>query len=294
MNGSAPPAVVQPPGERRAVLQRRGPEWPGNVGKHDTGIDLVAQNRLGEGYVAIQCKMYAPSSTISKEHIDTFLSESGKEGFVEGVVASTTDKWSANAENAIKGQQIPVRRIGLSDFEASSIDWGQYSFETPEVLVTVGKKSPRPHQLRAIDAAVSGFEENDCGKLIMACGTGKMFTALRLAEQYVGAGASVLFLVPSISLLSQTLREWSVEAEVPLRPLAVCSDRKSTTRAQNADEDIATVDLALPATTNVALVAERLQESQADAESMTSCSRLTSRLTSSLAPSRSPALGLSI
>jgi predicted helicase len=243
-------------------------QWPDNGGKHDTGIDLVAQNRLGEGYIAIQCKMYAPTSTISKDDIDTFLSESGKEGFVERVVVSTTDKWNVHAENAIKGQQIPVRRIGLSDLEASCIDWGQFSFETPEVLVTVGKKSLRQHQLRAIDAVVAGFEEHDRGKLIMACGTGKTFTSLRLAERYVGVGGSVLFLVPSISLLSQTLREWSVEAEVPLLPLAVCSDRKSTARSRNADEDIATVDLALPATTNVELVAHRLQEARADAASM--------------------------
>lgn len=146
-----------------AVIRRNG-------GKHDTGIDLIAQNRLGEGYVAIQCKMYSPMSTISKEDIDTFLSESGKEGFAERIVVSTTDKWSANAENAIKGQQIPVRRIGLSDLEASPIDWGQFSFETPEVLVTVGKKALRPHQLQAIDGAMAGFEEHDRGKLIMACG----------------------------------------------------------------------------------------------------------------------------
>ena len=244
-------------------------EWPGNGGKHDTGIDLVAQNRLGEGYIAIQCKMYAPTSTISKDDIDTFLSESGKEGFVERIVVSTTEKWNAHAENAIKGQQIPVRRIGLSDLEASPIDWGQFSFETPEVLVTVGKKSLRPHQVRAIDAVVAGFEEHDRGRLIMACGTGKTFTSLRLAERYVGAGGSVLFLVPSISLLSQTLREWSVEAEVPILPLAVCSDRKSTARSRNADEDIATVDLALPATTNAALVSGRFQEARADATSMT-------------------------
>jgi predicted helicase len=243
-------------------------EWPGNGGKHDTGIDLVAQNRLGEGYIAIQCKMYAPTSTISKDDIDTFLAESGKEGFVERIVVSTTDKWNVHAENAIKGQQISVRRIGLSDLETSPIDWGQFSFETPEVLVTVGKKSLRPHQLRAIDAVVAGFGERDRGRLIMACGTGKTFTSLRLAERCAGVGGSVLFLVPSISLLSQTLREWSVEAEVPILPLAVCSDRKSTVRSRNADEDIATVDLALPATTNVALVADRLQEARTDTTSM--------------------------
>ena len=245
-------------------------EWPGNGGKHDTGINLVAQNQLGDDYIAIQCKMYAPTTTISKDDVNTFLSESGKEGFVERIVVSTTDRWNAHAENTIKGQQIPVRRIGLSDLEASPIDWGQFSFDTPEVLVTVGKKSPRTHQIRAIDAVVAGFGDHDRGKLIMACGTGKTFTSLRLAERHVGVGGSVLFLVPSISLLSQTLREWSVEAGVPMLPLAVCSDRKSTVRSANADnEDIATVDLALPATTSIPVLAERLRQAEADTESMT-------------------------
>lgn len=245
-------------------------EWPGNGGKHDTGIDLVAQDRITGGAVAIQCKFYAPTSTISKDDIDTFLSESGKEGFVERIVVSTTDKWNAHAENAIKNQQVPVRRIGMSDLEASPVDWAQFSIETPEVLVTRGRKSPRPHQVNAIAAATAKFAEHDRGKLIMACGTGKTFTSLRLAEQLVGPGGSVLFLVPSISLLSQTLREWAVEAEVPLHPLAVCSDRKSTKRSANADsEDIATVDLALPATTNVPVLAERLRQAETDASSMT-------------------------
>jgi predicted helicase len=245
-------------------------EWPGNQGKHDTGIDLVAEDRLTGGLVAIQCKFYAPTSTISKDDIDTFLSESGKEGFVERIVVSTTDKWNHHAENAIKNQQVPVRRIGMSDLEASSVDWAQFSIETPEVLVTVGKKTPRPHQVNAIRAAMTGFANFDRGKLIMACGTGKTFTSLRLAEQFVGPGGSVLFLVPSISLLSQTLREWATEAEVPLHPLAVCSDRKSTKRSANEDnEDIATVDLALPATTNVPVLAARLRLGEDDRDSMT-------------------------
>lgn len=245
-------------------------EWPGNGGKHDTGIDLVAQDRITGSAVAIQCKFYAPTSTISKDDVDTFLSESGKEGFVERIVVSTTDKWNAHAENAIKNQQVPVRRIGMSDLEASPVDWEKFSIETPEVLVTRGKKSPKPHQVNAISAAITKFVENDRGKLIMACGTGKTFTSLRLAEELVGSGGSVLFLVPSISLLSQTLREWAVEAEVPLRPLAVCSDRKSTKRSANADnEDIATVDLALPATTNVPLLAMRLRKAEADTTAMT-------------------------
>ncbi|WP_306748787.1 DEAD/DEAH box helicase [Saccharothrix yanglingensis] len=244
-------------------------EWPGNGGRHDAGIDLVAQDRLTEGYVAIQCKFYSPGSIVSKADIDSFLSESGKEGFVERVVVSTTDKWNTFAENAIKGQQIPVRRIGLSDLEASPIDWARFDIEAPEVLTTVGRKALRPHQVVAVDSAAAGFVEHDRGKLIMACGTGKTFTSLRLAEQVVGPGGSALFLVPSISLLSQTLREWSVEAEIPLSPLAVCSDRKSTARSRNENEDIATVDLALPATTDIKVLTERLRRATAEPGAMT-------------------------
>src|SRR5437016_5596145 len=80
-------------------------EWPGRGGKHDTGIDLVAQNRVTDGLVAIQCKFFAPTSTIQKPDIDSFLSASGKEGFAERIIVSTTDKWNAHAEDAIKAQQ---------------------------------------------------------------------------------------------------------------------------------------------------------------------------------------------
>jgi predicted helicase len=69
--------------------------------------------------------------------------------------------------------------------------------------------------------------------------------------------------------MSQTLREWCVEAEVPLRPLAVCSDQKSTARSKNLDEDISAVDLALPATTNVAVLESRLAQATGDRDAMT-------------------------
>ena len=83
-------------------------EWPGRDGKHDTGIDLVAVDRIGGGNVAIQCKFYAPGSTIGKADIDSFLSASGKEGFAQRIIVSTTDRWNAHAEDAIQGQQAPA------------------------------------------------------------------------------------------------------------------------------------------------------------------------------------------
>ena len=243
-------------------------EWPGNSGKHDTGIDLVAEDRNTGELVAVQCKFYAPETTISKPDIDSFLSASGKEGFAERIIVSTTDKWNANAEDAIRGQKIPVRRIGLSDLEASPIDWERYSLDRPGRMAKTAKKKLRPHQRVAIDKVTAGFGERERGKLIMACGTGKTLTSLRLAEQNVGAGGSMLFLVPSISLLSQTIREWVGEAEVDLRALAVCSDTKATAK-KDPDEDISTVDLALPSTTNVDVLRQRLDDAAADTAAMT-------------------------
>ena len=215
-------------------------EWPGRDGKHDTGIDLVAKDRVSGNLVAVQCKLYAPTGTIAKPDVDSFLAASGKAGFAERIIVSTTERWNANAEDAIRDQQIPVRRIGLSDLENSLVDWAQFSFDTPDLLPLHGKKQLRAHQVTAIEQVMAGFETRDRGKLIMACGTGKTFTSLRLAEQVAGKGGSVLFLVPSISLLSQSLKEWATEAELPLSPFAVCSD----TKVGKQSEDISSVDLA--------------------------------------------------
>ncbi len=243
-------------------------DWPGRGGKHDTGIDIVAVDRLTGGNIAIQCKFYDPHHSIAKPDIDSFLSASGKDGFTQRIIISTTDKWNLHAEDSLQGQQVPVRRIGLADLEASPIDWDAFDWAKPEDLpVSTEKKVLRAHQVRAVADVTAGFETSDRGKLIMACGTGKTFTSLRLAEQLAGAGKSVLFLVPSISLLSQTLREWTLEASLPLASIAVCSDKKATVRSNS--EDISAVDLALPSTTNVATLEARWRLALGQTASMT-------------------------
>lgn len=246
-------------------------EYPRREGRPDTGIDLVAHDRDTGHDVAIQCKFFAPDTWVTKPMIDSFLAASGKAGFGERIIVSTSDRWNANAENAIKGQTIPVRRIGMSDLEASRVDWSRFSADAPGDLALVDKKEPHDHQRVAIEKVLTGFAEHDRGKLVMACGTGKTFTSLRLAERHVGAGGKVLFLVPSISLLSQTVREWVDNATVPIRPLAVCSDPKSSRRTTRSDafEDISVADLALPATTDVATLRARIAAAEADTEAMT-------------------------
>lgn len=227
--------------------------WPGRAGKADTGIDLVARERYTGEFCAIQCKFFDPKHYLVKEDIDSFFTASGKHPFSSRIIVSTTNKWSKHAQDTLLDQQIPTTRIGINELEESGVDWSQYRFTDPSTLEKAEPKKLRTHQIEALGAVIQGFDDHDRGKLIMACGTGKTFTSLRIAERQVPSGGSVLFLVPSIALLSQTLREWAAEADRPLRAFAICSDNK----VGRSSEDLTLTDLAFPATTNAAdLIAE--------------------------------------
>ena len=236
-------------------------DWPERGARPDHGIDLVARERETGELCAVQCKFYDPQTgVITKNDVDSFLAESGTGEFTSRLFVSTTEHWNSAAEETVSRQAIPVSRVGLEDLFNSTIDWDSFSLETPEVMVRTGGKSLREHQKRALDAVSAGLSTADRGKLIMACGTGKTFTSLRIAEAMAGPGGRVLFLVPSIALLSQTLMEWSAESEVPLRSFAVCSDAKvgKGRKRTSLSEDISVVDLAIPATTDGAALANRL------------------------------------
>ena len=237
-------------------------DWPGRGKRTDTGIDLVATERETGDLCAIQCKFYDPDHYLAKEDLDSFFTESGKTPFKSRMVISTTDHWSKNAERALENQQIPVSRLRVQDLDASPVDWGTFDVARPQRLRLRDKKKLRPHQQVALEKVMAGLGETDRGKLIMACGTGKTFTSLRIAETMAGGGGKVLFLVPSISLLSQSLKEWSSEALVPQRVFAVCSDPRAGKRT--ASEDIGPYDLAYPATTDATCLAELINTPHAD------------------------------
>ncbi|MFD3897304.1 DEAD/DEAH box helicase [Streptomyces rochei] len=247
-------------------------DWPGAASdKRDVGIDLVAQDRKTGGFCAIQCKFYEPQHTIQKADIDSFFTASGKGHFTRRLIISTTEKWGPHAEEALSGQQVPVTRIGLAEINNSLIDWGSIVWPEPGEknfhLQLKNKKTPLPHQREAINAVFAGFADHDRGKLIMACGTGKTFTGLKIAERLQqeraergeGEHTRVLFLVPSIALLSQTLREWTAQVQMPMNSFAVCSDAKVTKQAAASDlQDMSTHDLAFPATTNPVKLIEQV------------------------------------
>ncbi|SFU17376.1 restriction endonuclease [Sedimentitalea nanhaiensis] len=226
--------------------------WDGK----DVGIDLVAKLRGHEGYAAIQCKFYNPTHKIAKADIDSFLAASSKPPFARRIVIDATEvEWSSNAAEMLHGQSIPVIRIGLNDLRNSPIDWSQFAAQGQ--VVFEAKKELRKHQSDALEAVRKGLDEHDRGKVIMACGTGKTFTSLKIAEDLVGADGTVLFLVPSLALMAQTVREWTTDSEIPLRSFAVCSDTQVGKRRQFKDDvaEIDILDLAFPATTDPAKLA---------------------------------------
>jgi predicted helicase len=221
-------------------------DWLERDGRGDAGIDLVAKDADTGELWAIQAKFYDPSHALQKGDIDSFFTESGKAPFSQRMIISTTDHWSAKAEEALEGQQIPVTRVRLMDLAESTLDWSTYKADQPSALEHFAPRELRAHQVEALENVSRGFETSDRGKMIMACGTGKTFTSLRIAEHLAGVGGRVLFLVPSISLLQQTLREWTNYSEIPLRSFAVCSD----TKIGKKQEDISVHDLQYPATTS--------------------------------------------
>ena len=221
------------------------------IDARDVGIDLVAETRNGE-YWAIQCKCYAENLLLQKPDINSFLASTGNLwgeeciAFTEAVIVSTTPRWSVHAEGAIKNRTPSCLRLDLNDLIADEgVDW---SALLPDLdLDKTPPRQLRPHQQAAVDDVILGFSEADRGQLIMACGTGKTYTSLKIAERQAGAGGRVLFLVPSLSLLSQTLREWAAHHEwAGISTFAVCSD----TKVGRTNEDINAYDMAIPPTTD--------------------------------------------
>lgn len=251
----------------------------------DTGIDLVAKTHAGE-FWAIQCKFYQEDASIDKASVDSFLATSGrsfidenntKKRFSNRLWISTTNKWTNNATDTIKNQEPPVSRLNLSDLQEAPVDWEKlYRGLTGEQSRTI-KNTLRPHQQEALEKTHEYFKTQDRGKLIMACGTGKTFNSLRIAEHETNGKGFILFLVPSISLLGQTLKEWTAHANEAINAVCICSDpqvSKSKTKCTTIDS-YSVVDLALPASTNVDTIIRQFESIKASSKTSSKISAKT-------------------
>lgn len=235
-------------------------------GGKDTGIDLVIRTVIGD-YWAVQCKCYAEGAVLDKKAVDTFLSTSGRTfvndlgkriGFAERFFVSTA-ALGQNALDAMEHQQIPCHTLYSWEIGADlTVDWKKLEDDTYGQSAAVkAERHLLPHQKEALLRAKEHYAAHDRGRLIMACGTGKTFTALRLAEQETEERGLILVLVPSIALVNQTLNEWNTFAKKPLAAICVCSDATAS-KKKNDDSDEDTIDLAQPATTNPVSIARQI------------------------------------
>ena len=234
------------------------------LGTVDLGIDIVCKAVDGD-FWAVQCKFYAETTIIDMPAIATFLATSGKtfdgdKKFSARLWISTSNNLTDNAEITVQNQSPPVARIGMEELRKAAVDWEKLDAGTFGKDAVNNFREPLPHQLDAINAAQNHFQNHNCGKLIMACGTGKTYTSLKIAEKLYPDG-KILFLVPSISLLGQILYEWATYSEKPFNYICVCSDK---TVSKKTDDEILSVNLPLPATTDHDEISRRMENFCAD------------------------------
>lgn len=249
-------------------------EFPGNGGMHDNGIDLVALDKHGD-YWAIQCKFFNRDSSVSKGDIDSFISATCRSFSIEGKEYTYTQKYVfSTTENVSLNSSNLFTLIGPSTLIECGIDWIHFSLDKIDDVKIEPQKKPKPHQEKAINDVIKGFETNSRGKLIMACGTGKTFTSLMIVEELYkkredkNKSFNVLYLVPSIALLSQTIIEWKTQLSYTgwsVRPFGICSDQTAGQEKKNKkDQDEILISMPIPATTDVLKVTKEYKSKKCD------------------------------
>ena len=225
-------------------------EFPDRTGP-DIGIDVVAQGH-DNTLCAIQAKCFDSGRDIPKSEIDSFISAASPRKYAHRMLVATTDGLSANARKTLRDNHVTL--VLKSSLESLESFWSE-TFSSLGAPRTISKYVPRTHQAQAINDVSAGLQTASRGQLIMACGTGKTLTALWITERL--DSSCTLVLVPSLSLLSQTLSEWTTHANTPWSYLCVCSDE---TVNKNDDMPISNVDdLPFEVTTKPADIAKFLK-----------------------------------
>lgn len=200
-------------------------DWPERIELGygvDIGVDLVARRRDG-GRVGVQCKFYKDAK-VATNSINKFLALALNDDFDGSILVTTGQVPKHAATKLIKGG---TKLIDLADLESWPVDW-LAGLDDPGTVEWQGEpKQPFTHQREALDGISKGFQQHRRGTVVMPCGTGKSLVAMWAAEAVAGRGGSVLYAVPSIALMGQTMREWAANKTMPHEYIGVCSDPSS-------------------------------------------------------------------
>ena len=231
-------------------------DWPGKDGP-ENGVDLVAEDRDGNEW-AIQCKNYLTAS-ISTVEVNKFLGAAGQ--FHSRLFVSTSKNPIATVGWKNLNKASNCRVLTRGDLDGWPVDWAQFVDEPDTLVFDSPIYEPYDYQQEAIEAIEAEFKNRERGKLILPCGTGKSVVALWAAEQIVGEGGRVLYVMPSISLMGQTMREWATQRQTEQRYIGVCSDSSA---GKGGPEDANLTELSIPVTTNPEAISEALKEDSPD------------------------------
>ena len=231
-------------------------DWPLRQGP-DTGIDIVAKKTDGS-YCAIQCKFYGSSTHLDKASINSFLAESSQKQFTERILVYTGSSLGPHLKKIIDNAHPACKVIDFGELANDRcIRWSDH----PEEL----RYEAHPHRLRdhqqlAFDDVIKTLETHDRCRMIMPCGTGKTLTALRIAEHQAGKNGRILYLVPSIALLNQTLQAFTEEKRSSQYYVGVCSDQTIGKSGAGSSEDMNPRDIPIPISTRAKEIFQSIQE----------------------------------
>lgn len=222
----------------------------GYPGIQDIGIDGIGINDDGKIY-AWQAKFRSDRKTTpTLRELSTFFTVSDKADW--RITISNANKLPPAIDDRVRQSRILADRFDAlePDFFDRLADYLKSRRLTPPA-----KKSPHITQKEAIAAAVSHYKNNNRGQLILPCGAGKTLASIWISEKL--GGKNILIMLPSLSLLRQTLREWADNSSKTFRYLCVCSD---TTVDLGNDAPIEKIsDMDVPVTTEAEAIGEFLR-----------------------------------
>ncbi len=235
-------------------------DWPARRTRQhsgDIGIDLVGEQtpEYGGGLCAIQCKFYDDRNKVATSDVDKFLAASDSDEWTARIFVATTD-YSRPAEQKLRDARNTEILTG-SKLNAWPLDWRELVDRPDQAIYAPSRYTPRPDQRDAVAAVVDGLRRSGRGRLVMPCGTGKSVVALWAAEELCGQGGQALYLVPSISLMDQIMREWAAQCSFRHRYLGVCSDAKVGRKSSDSYASLS--ELAMPVTTDVQRIVSELK-----------------------------------
>ena len=230
-------------------------DYPNKWQRQDLGTDLIFRDK-DDLIWAVQAKCYSEHRSTTKGDMNSFLADTGRPEVDRRLWMQTTNKIEGKADKTLKGQDKHVTVLMLNDFRDAPLKYPTSFADLHEARVK-DKPSPDTHQIKAIQDATAGLKSSDRGQMIMACGTGKTFTTLWIKEAL--EAKTTLVLLPSLSLLSQTMREWAWAGNTDFDILNVCSDKSVGKKTEDMDP----ADAPFPVTSQVEEIAEFLKQAKA-------------------------------